>query len=90
MAKRARLQAIPQAKAFNMTPVGRDRIAYAPGCEPNSDGVNGSAPYTCPELRATVRPGANDAQAHPSRIGNRLSYRDGRLAHTMHGVRHAA
>lgn len=35
--------------------------------------------YTAPELRAPVRPGAMDAMALPSRMGDRLYYRDGRV-----------
>lgn len=37
-------------------------------------------PYDGAELRPIVgRPGATDALALPSRIGNRLHYRDGRV-----------
>lgn len=37
-------------------------------------------PYSCPELRSfPTRPGAMDAFSLPSRMGNRLHYRDGRV-----------
>ena len=36
-------------------------------------------PYDGAELRAHVRPGALDALALPSRMGQRLHYRDGRM-----------
>ena len=38
--------------------------------------------YDGAELRAWLRPGASDHERHPSRIGNRLHYRDG-LVETM-------
>ncbi len=76
MAKRAKLQAIPQAASgFRMTAIEKHRITYAQGSGPAR--LGDSEPYTCPELRTTVRPGAADHEAHPSRAMNRLSYRDG-------------
>ena len=41
--------------------------------------ASSSQPYDGAELRAHVRPGALDALALPSRMGNRLHYRDGRV-----------
>jgi len=35
----------------------------------------------------TTRPGATNALALPSRMGDRLIYRDGTVGKTMHGVR---
>lgn len=36
-------------------------------------------PYDGAELRAHTRPGAQDFLAHPSRMGDQLHYRDGRV-----------
>lgn len=41
--------------------------------------VLGGAPYTAPELRMPVRPGALDAFALPSRHANQRRFRDGRI-----------
>lgn len=39
-----------------------------------------AAPYSCPELRSfPTRPGAMDAYSLPSRMGNWLHFRDGRV-----------
>ncbi len=89
MAKRAKLQAIPQVESgIRMKAINAHRITYAKGSEPPK--LGDGEPYTCPELRTLVRPGAADHEAHPSRRFNRLAYRDGRTGQTMHGVRHAA
>lgn len=37
--------------------------------------------YDGAELVAPIRSGADDALAYPSRIGNYLHYRDGRITH---------
>lgn len=42
------------------------------------DRTSGSA-YSCPELTVCHRPGALDSQALPSRMGQRLHHRDGRI-----------
>ena len=44
-----------------------------------TNATTGGPPYTAPELRAHVRPGALDASALPSRVGKRLFYPDGRV-----------
>lgn len=41
--------------------------------------ASSTRPYDGAELRAHVRPGAMDAMALPSRVHDRLHYRDGRV-----------
>lgn len=41
--------------------------------------ASSTAPYTGTELRTHIRPGAEDALALPSRMSDRLHYRDGRV-----------
>ena len=42
---------------------------------------NAGGSYDGADLRAWLRPGASDHEQHPSRMGNRLHYRDGRVEH---------
>lgn len=52
------------------------RVPYA-----RATGIDrtGSSAYTCPELSICHRPGALASQQLPSRMGNRLHHRDGRV-----------
>lgn len=56
------------------------RAPLAPVANSNAEGQ-----YNGAELRAAVRPGADDFLSLPSRMGNRLHYRDGRVT-DMRGV----
>lgn len=67
-AKAARLE---QRAAPSPSPVTRRMRAV--------NGGEMSAPYRSTEYSPSVRPGANDAFALPSRMGDSLRYRDGRI-----------
>ena len=51
----------------------------SPAGQAHQPAVAQAGPYTAPELRTWLRPGADDHERYPSRMGDRLIYRDGRV-----------
>lgn len=71
--------------SWSLTPLGQQRLAElgpvseaAAGAAPRTNSWKGTENYNPKaDLLTTVRTGAEDALKLPSRIGNRLFYRDG-------------
>lgn len=75
--KPIRKEVDPFSRASEARRKWRDRIAQPQLRLTNA--TTGGPPYTAPELRAHVRPGALDASVLPSRVGKRRFYPDGRV-----------
>ena len=50
----------------------------SPAGQAHQQAVAQAGPYTAPELRTWLRPGADDHERYPSRMGNVRLWRDGR------------
>ncbi len=50
----------------------------SPAGQAHKQAVAEAGPYTAPELRTWLRPGADDHERYPSRMGNVRLWRDGR------------
>ena len=50
----------------------------SPAGPAHQQAVAQAGPYTAPELRTWLRPGADDHERYPSRMGNVRLWRDGR------------
>ena len=50
----------------------------SPAGQAHQQDVAQAGPYTAPELRTWLRPGADDHERYPSRMGNVRLWRDGR------------
>jgi hypothetical protein len=68
---------------YFITPLGQDKLMDLGQIKqriPNSSKIVGSGTYDGAELRKSVeRPGADDHLKYPSRMNDRLHYRDGRV-----------
>ena len=70
------------ARAYILTFMGRRltnrQVIATKATAPNTTMFGYGQPYRAPEMARSVRPGANDHEAFPSRQGSILTYRDGR------------
>lgn len=70
---------------YFITPLGQDKLMDLGQIKqriPNASKIAGSGHYDGAELRKNVeRPGADDHLEYPSRRGDNLYYRDGRVGH---------
>lgn len=75
--------AVRKDMKYFLTPAGQDKLMELGQIKqriPNSSKVVGSGTYDGAELRKNVeRPGADDHLEYPSRRGNNLYFRDGRV-----------
>lgn len=75
--------AVRKDMKYFLTPAGQDKLMELGQIKqriPNSSKVVGTGHYDGAELRKSVeRPGADDHMKYPSRMNNRLYYRDGRV-----------
>ena len=80
-ANRAHVKALRRGKLVPaLSPFGFAKPhIISPAGPAHQQAVAQAGPYNAPELRTWLRPGADDHERYPSRMGDRLIYRDGRV-----------